>query len=194
MNLLICMAVLGVFCVNTACAAEPETAKGPIFVIRTDQGDITLRLNEEKAPKTVANFRRYATEGFYKDTVFHRVIPNFMIQGGGMTADMKQKATHDAIQNEAQNGLRNTRGSIAMARTSDVDSATAQFFINVTDNPFLNNSGSKPAEFGYAVFGEVIKGMDVVDAIRKVPTGNKGGHQNVPLTPIVIKEVIEIKQ
>lgn len=194
MNLLICMAVIGVLCVNTACAAEPATAKGPVFVIRTDQGDITLRLNEEKAPKTVANFRRYATEGFYKDTVFHRVIPNFMIQGGGLTSDMKQKATHDAIQNEAQNGLRNTRGSIAMARTSDVDSATAQFFINVTDNPFLNNSGSKPAEFGYAVFGEVIKGMDVVDAIRKVPTGNKGGHQNVPVTPIVIKEVVEIKQ
>lgn len=188
------MAVIGVLFVNTACAAEPAAAKGPVFVIRTDQGDITLRLNEEKAPKTVANFRRYATEGFYKDTVFHRVIPNFMIQGGGLTSDMKQKATHDAIQNEAQNGLRNTRGSIAMARTSDIDSATAQFFINVTDNPFLNNSGSKPAEFGYAVFGEVIKGMDVVDAIRKVPTGNKGGHQNVPVTPIVIQEVVEMKQ
>lgn len=154
----------------------------------TSAGDIVIELDAAKAPKTVANFVEYANSGHYEGTVFHRVIPNFMIQGGGMTADMKEKPTRAPIPLESGNGLDNVRGSVAMARTMDPNSATAQFFINVTDNGFLNKAQSRDGN-GYAVFGKVVAGMDVVDKIRAVPTGNKGMHQNVPLEPIVIKKV-----
>ena len=153
----------------------------------TSAGDIVVELDAAKAPKTVANFVEYVKAGHYEGTVFHRVIPNFMIQGGGMTADMKEKPTRAPIPLESGNGLDNVRGSVAMARTMDPNSATAQFFINVTDNGFLNKAQSRDGN-GYAVFGKVTAGMDVVDKIRAVPTGNKGPHQNVPLEPIVIKK------
>lgn len=182
-------------CVGSAQAAEAKPAKGtkqPEFLMKTDQGDITLRLFADKAPISVENFRKYAKSGHYNGTIFHRVIPSFMIQGGGFTADMDQKPTLAQIKNEATNGLSNKRGTIAMARTGVVDSATAQFFINVVDNKMLDNRGTSPSEYGYAVFGEVINGMDVVDKIRRVPTGSKGGHQDVPVKPVVILEVTEL--
>ncbi|RTK96583.1 MAG: peptidyl-prolyl cis-trans isomerase, partial [Lysobacterales bacterium] len=154
-------------------------------------GVITLELDAEHAPATTANFEQYVRDGFYAGTVFHRVIPNFMVQGGGMLADMSQKSTRAPIRNEAKNGLKNARGSIAMARTSDPHSATAQFFINVKDNGFLDHPGQDG--WGYCVFGKVIEGMDVVDAIVAVPTANKRGHQNVPVEPVLIEkmEIVE---
>ena len=157
--------------------------------IETSMGTITLALNEDKAPATVANFAQYAREGHYAGTIFHRVIDGFMIQGGGFTKEMNQKPTREPIRNEAMNGLRNKRGTIAMARTMVVDSATSQFFINLVDNDFLDFSSPTPQGFGYAVFGEVVDGMSVVDAIAKVKTGFSGPHQNVPDTPIVIKKI-----
>jgi peptidyl-prolyl cis-trans isomerase A (cyclophilin A) len=155
--------------------------------LATSAGDIVVELDAAKAPKTVANFVEYVKAGHYDGTVFHRVIPNFMIQGGGMTADMKEKSTRAPIPLESGNGLDNVRGSIAMARTSDPNSATAQFFINLKDNGFLNKAQSQDGN-GYAVFGKVVSGMDVVDKIRAVPTGNKGPHQNVPLEPVTINK------
>ena len=157
--------------------------------METSMGTITLELNDEKAPETVKNFIRYAKEGHYDGTIFHRVIDGFMIQGGGFTKDMNQKKTHDPIRNEAVNGLKNKRGTIAMARTMVVDSATSQFFINLVDNGFLDFQSPTPQGFGYAVFGKVTDGMDVVDKIAKVKTGFAGPHQNVPETAIVIKKV-----
>ena len=157
--------------------------------METSMGTITLELDDEKAPETVKNFIRYAKEGHYDGTIFHRVIDGFMIQGGGFTKDMNQKKTHDPIRNEAVNGLKNLRGTIAMARTMVVDSATSQFFINLVDNGFLDFSAPTPQGFGYAVFGKVTDGMDVVDKIAKVETGNRGFHQNVPVEPVVIKKV-----
>ena len=154
--------------------------------ISTSHGDIVVELFEETAPVSCANFRQYATDGFFDDTVFHRVIPNFMIQGGGMKADMSQKETREPIKNEAENGEKNLRGTLAMARTQVIDSATSQFFINLKDNSFLDNSGR---DFGYAVFGKVTDGMDVVDAIAAVETGNKAGHQDVPVQPVTITSV-----
>ena len=155
----------------------------------TSMGTITLALDDEKAPETVANFVRYAKDGHYDGTVFHRVIDGFMIQGGGFTKDMNQKKTREPIRNEAMNGLKNARGTIAMARTMVVDSATSQFFINLVDNDFLNFQAPSPQGFGYAVFGKVTDGMDVVDKIAKVKTGFAGPHQNVPEVPVVIKKV-----
>lgn len=155
-----------------------------MVVLETSKGDITLELSQDDAPITVENFLRYVDEGFFDGTVFHRVIKNFMIQGGGFTEDMTQKPTHDPIKNEAKNGLKNERGTIAMARTNVVDSATSQFFINHGDNDFLNNS---PRDFGYAVFGKVVDGMEVVDTIAGVKTGNHGSHADVPTEPIVIR-------
>ncbi len=152
-----------------------------------------MQLHPEKAPKTVANFLQYVNEGFYNGTIFHRVIPDFMIQGGGFTKEMSQKPTHAPVQNEAENGLKNKRGSIAMARTSDVNSATAQFFINTVDNPFLDFRGKNNAEYGYCVFGEVVSGMDVIDAIRRVPTKNAGMHQNVPAEAVIIEDAHVVK-
>ena len=153
-------------------------------------GTITLALDDEKAPETVANFVKYAKDGHYDGTIFHRVIDGFMVQGGGFTKDMNQKETREPIRNEAMNGLKNARGTIAMARTMVVDSATSQFFINLVDNDFLDFQNPTPQGFGYAVFGSVTDGMSVVDAIAKVKTGFAGPHQNVPEEPIVIKKII----
>ncbi len=157
-----------------------------MITIRTNHGDIGIELFDEKAPISCENFREYVKDGHFDNTVFHRVIPNFMIQGGGMDVDMTQKPTRDPIKNEADNGESNARGTLAMARTGVVDSATSQFFINLRDNDFLNHGGR---DFGYAVFGRVSDGMDVVDAIAAVPTGNRGGHQDVPVDPVTILEV-----
>ena len=157
--------------------------------METSMGTITLELNDELAPETVKNFVRYAKEGHYDGTIFHRVIDGFMIQGGGFTKDMNQKPTGEPIRNEAMNGLKNRRGTIAMARTMVVDSATSQFFINLVDNDFLDFQSPTPQGFGYAVFGQVVDGMEVVDKIAKVRTGFSGPHQNVPEDPILIKKV-----
>lgn len=156
----------------------------PKVRLQTSMGDIVVELSPDKAPATVANFLQYARDGHYDGTIFHRVIGNFMIQGGGFGADMQQKRTRDPIALEARNGLRNDRGTIAMARTGNPNSATSQFFINVVDNAGLN--APSPDGHGYAVFGRVVQGMDVVDKIRAVPTGNRGMHQNVPVTPVTI--------
>lgn len=166
----------------------------PNVLLKTNHGDITLELDATKAPKTVANFLAYVNNGHYDGTIFHRVIDNFMIQGGGMTSGMKQKPTLDEIENEANNGLKNERGTIAMARTSDPHSATAQFFINVNDNDFLNHTAPTPQGWGYAVFGKVASGMDVVDAIKKVRTGNSGYHQDVPAEDVVIEKASVISE
>lgn len=152
-------------------------------------GDMILELDAEKAPKTVENFVNYASSGFYDGTIFHRVINNFMVQGGGFDADMRQKTTEAPIDNEANNGLKNNRGTIAMARTMDPHSATAQFFINVSDNDFLNHTAENMQGWGYAVFGQVIEGQEVLDKIRVVPTGSQAGHQDVPVDPVVIESV-----
>jgi peptidyl-prolyl cis-trans isomerase A (cyclophilin A) len=157
-----------------------------MITITTNHGDIRVELFDDKAPITCENFRQYVADGFFDDTIFHRVIPNFMIQGGGMEADMSQKKTRAPIKNEADNGESNRRGTLAMARTMDINSATAQFFINLRDNDFLNH-GTR--DFGYAVFGKVVEGMDVVDTIAAVPTGNKAGHQDVPVEPVTIVKV-----
>ncbi|MDH4109532.1 MAG: peptidylprolyl isomerase [Gammaproteobacteria bacterium] len=157
-----------------------------MITIVTNHGEISVELFEETAPISCENFRQYIADGFFNDTVFHRVIPNFMIQGGGMTADLRQKQTRAPIKNEADNGEKNLRGTLAMARTSDINSATAQFFINLRDNSFLDHGGR---DFGYAVFGKVTAGMDIVDAIAKVRTGNRGMHQDVPVDPVVIEDV-----
>ncbi|OFC44541.1 cyclophilin, partial [Acidithiobacillus caldus] len=159
---------------------------GTQVVLHTNHGDITIALAADEAPQTVANFLRYVDDGFFDETIFHRVIPGFMIQGGGFTADMIQKRTHEPIRNEADNGLKNARGTLAMARTSDPHSATAQFFINLTDNEFLDFKSASGNGWGYAVFGRVVDGMDVVDAIAKVATGNRGMHQDVPKESVII--------
>ncbi|MFV8816848.1 peptidylprolyl isomerase [Haliea sp. E17] len=160
-----------------------------MITIRTTFGEIKLELDAEKAPKTVANFLEYARSGFYDGTIFHRVINNFMIQGGGFDTDMSQKSTKAPIENEADNGLKNDFGTIAMARTMDPHSATAQFFINVKDNDFLNHTGKNAQGWGYAVFGRVVEGSEVLDKIRTVPTTSKGGHQDVPADPVIIESV-----
>jgi cyclophilin family peptidyl-prolyl cis-trans isomerase len=157
-----------------------------MITIKTNHGDISVELFEDKAPISCENFRQYVSDGHFDGTIFHRVIPNFMIQGGGMDADMNSKATRDPIKNEADNGEKNDRGTLAMARTGVVDSATSQFFINLNNNDFLNHGGR---DFGYAVFGKVSDGMDVVDAIAAVQTGNSGGHQDVPVETVTILEV-----
>ena len=156
--------------------------------LHTNFGTIVLELDAEKAPKTVANFLQYVENGFYDGTIFHRVIDNFMIQGGGFLEDMMQKATQEPVENEAANGLKNLAYTIAMARTPNPHSATAQFFINVQDNDFLDYRNPTPQGFGYCVFGKVVEGQDVVDQIRKVKTGNKAGHQDVPVEPVVIQK------
>ena len=159
-------------------------------LMKTSMGEITIALDGDKAPKSAANFLAYVDAGFYNGTVFHRVIPDFMIQGGGMDQDMQKKATREAIENEAKNGLKNVRGSIAMARTGDPHSATAQFFINLKDNGFLNYPSRDG--WGYTVFGEVTDGMDVVDAISAVETGSQGGRRDVPRTTVLIESVTRL--
>ena len=164
-------------------SAQLLAADNPRVLLTTSMGEIELELDAGKAPISVENFLAYVEDGHYDGTQFHRVIPDFMIQGGGFDKDMQQKRTRAPIRNEAYNGLKNLRGSIAMARTQAVDSATSQFFINHADNAFLDNGAR---DFGYAVFGKVVKGMEVVDAIAKVPTGMYGMHQNVPQKPVLI--------
>ena len=166
----------------------------PVKVLmETSAGNIELELYQDKAPKTVENFLKYVNSGFYNGTIFHRVIKDFMIQGGGFTQDMNQKPTNAPIANEAYNGLKNDRGTIAMARTNDPHSATSQFFINHKDNSFLNYKAQTTAGWGYAVFGKVTKGMDVVDKIANVKTGSKGFHQDVPVENVIIKSIKVIK-
>jgi peptidyl-prolyl cis-trans isomerase B (cyclophilin B) len=170
---------------------RPQTMpeQNPTAVMKTNKGEIRVELFADKAPKTVENFLTYVDEGFFDGTIFHRVIPGFMVQGGGFTPDMQQKSTHAPIKNEADNGVKNTRGTLAMARTNVVDSATAQFFINVADNDFLNHRSKSPDGYGYAVFGRVIDGMEVVDKIVAVQTGRSGPHSDVPVEPVIIESI-----
>ena len=168
--------------------------QNPQVMLETSMGNIKVELFKEKAPITVKNFLSYVKEGFYDGLIFHRVIKEFMIQGGGMDAEMVTKKPKFAIKNEAANGLANTRGTLAMARSAMIDSATCQFFINVVDNPFLNHKGKQQDAFGYCVFGQVLEGMDVVDEIRAVKTGNQKGHSDVPVEPVFIKSARVIEQ
>lgn len=165
-----------------------------MVIISTTFGEIKLDLDADKAPKTVANFLRYAEDGFYDGTIFHRVIDNFMIQGGGFNSDMSQKESGEPVENEADNGLKNDHGTIAMARTMEPHSATAQFFINVKDNDFLNHSGKNMQGWGYTVFGKVVEGSDVLDKIRAVSTTTKGGHQDVPTDDVIIESVSIVEE
>lgn len=160
-----------------------------MITLHTNYGDIELELDFEKAPKTAENFQQYAKDGFYNGTIFHRVINNFMIQGGGFDEDMQQKETREPIENEADNGLTNDNGTIAMARTMDPQSATAQFFININDNDFLNHKSKDMQGWGYCVFGKVSSGMEVVNKIKAVQTGSSGGHQDVPVDLVIIEKV-----
>lgn len=169
--------------------AETQEKKNPAVIMSTSMGDVRIELFADKAPVTTKNFLEYVNEGFYDGLIFHRVIPGFMVQGGGFDSQLKQKATKSPIKNEASNGVKNRVGSIAMARTSVVDSATAQFFINVKDNGFLDHRNTSPDGFGYAVFGQVVGGMDVVQKIEQVKTGSRGSYQDVPLEPVVIQSV-----
>lgn len=173
--------------------SAPKKRKAPMVKLTTNFGTITLELNAKAAPETVANFLQYVSDGHYDSTLFHRVIDGFMIQGGGFTADMQQKPTRAPIRNEADNGLKNEAYTIAMARTPNPDSATSQFFINVADNAFLDYREPSASGYGYCVFGKVVEGKDVVDRIRKVRTGMRAGHQDVPVEDVVIEraEILE---
>lgn len=164
-----------------------------MILMKTSKGDIRLTLDEQNTPETVANFLSYVRSGFYNDTIFHRVIDGFMIQGGGLNAQMESKPTNAPVKNEAKSGKPNKRGTIAMARTNDPHSATSQFFINVSDNAFLNFTGEHPQGYGYCVFGEVTEGMDVVDHIVKAKTGQKNGHGDVPVEVISIHSITEVE-
>jgi peptidyl-prolyl cis-trans isomerase B (cyclophilin B) len=171
-------------------APAPTPAPGnPVAVISTSMGDITVELFKDKAPVSVQNFLQYVSEGFYTGTIFHRVKPRFVIQGGGYTPEMAERGTRPPILNEATNGLKNLRGTLAMARTRALRSATSQFFINVVNNPDFDHRSYAPEEFGYAVFGRVLSGMEVVDGISTTPTGSRDGHDDVPVTPVVIKSI-----
>lgn len=178
--------ILMLVCLSLATSAYAQNPADKVR-IETSKGAIVVELDPKAAPRTTANFLTYVDKGFYDNTIFHRVIRGFMIQGGGFTADMRQKPGQASIQNEADNGLKNKIGTIAMARTSDPHSATAQFFINTADNAFLNHKSKTPQEWGYCVFGKVIEGLEVVRAIEALPTTNQGVHQNVPVEPVVIK-------
>lgn len=189
--LLLC-GVLGVLIVaGNADAAEQQ--KNPVVLMETSLGNVKIELDPHKAPVSVKNFLEYVNSGFYSGTIFHRVIPGFMVQGGGFTTDFKQKPTNPQIRNEAGNGLKNDRGTIAMARTMVVDSASAQFFINVVNNDFLNHRDNSMQGYGYAVFGRVVDGMDVVDKIAAVKTGFQKGFQDVPQTQVIIKSMKVVK-
>jgi cyclophilin family peptidyl-prolyl cis-trans isomerase len=168
-------------------------AANPLVLLKTSKGDITIELFQDQAPISAKNFLSYVDEKFYDGTVFHRVIKGFMIQGGGMTADMHEKSAKPPIKNEAGNGLKNKRGTLAMARTPEIDSATCQFFINLVDNTFLDHQQGGPDKFGYAVFGKVVAGMDVVDAITAVPTGAKGMHRDVPREPVTLLSATRVE-
>ena len=185
------LAMLFCFLPLTAGATKPTEKRDSTVTVRmqTNKGAIVLQLDAEKAPETTANFVEYAKSGFYDGTIFHRVIPSFMIQGGGFESGMKQKATRAPIKNEADNGLKNDLGTIAMARTSDPNSATAQFFINSKNNDFLNHTAPTAQGWGYCVFGKVVEGIEVVQEIEKVASGARGGHQDVPKEDVVIEKV-----
>jgi len=187
------MACLALAVLQTSPAAQtssPQPAAGnPVVVVETSAGSITIELFKEQAPVSVENFLHYVTDGFYPGTIFHRVVPGYVIQGGGYTEDMTEKRTRPPIQNEADNKISNRRGTVAMARTRALRSGTSQFFINLANNPSLDFTGYSPEEFGYAVFGRVIAGMDVVDRIGATPTSDRGGMANVPVTPVIIKGV-----
>jgi peptidyl-prolyl cis-trans isomerase B (cyclophilin B) len=174
-------------------SAAAERSK-PLIKLTTNMGDIVLELDAEKAPQTSDNFIQYVKDGHYDGTIFHRVIDGFMIQGGGMDADMREKPTKAPIENEADNGLKNEKYTVAMARTNDPHSATSQFFINVKDNAFLDHKGKSPQGWGYAVFGKVVEGMDVVDKIKAVSTKSQGFHDDVPVEPVVIEKAEVIKE
>ncbi len=193
MEKLIILLILTAILISSPLVSAIGKPKGgnPVVIISTSMGDIEIELYPDKAPETVKNFLSYVNDRFYDGTIFHRVIPGFMIQGGGFTLDMKQKPTKAPIKNEANNGLKNDIGTIAMARTSVVDSATSQFFINLVDNNFLNHGAR---DFGYAVFGKVIRGMDVVHKIAGVKTSNRGSFQDVPIEPVVIESVRVVGQ
>jgi cyclophilin family peptidyl-prolyl cis-trans isomerase len=190
-NLLPIVAAAMIFISGLALAQTPSS--NPKVLLKTSKGVITLELYPAKAPITVKNFLTYVNDKFYDGTIFHRVIPGFMIQGGGLTAEMSEKANRPTIKNEAGNGLKNDRGTIAMARLPEPDTAGSQFFINLVDNNGLNHRDNSVEGFGYCVFGKVLSGMDVVDAIAKVPTGNKRGHANVPLEPIIVLSATVVK-
>jgi peptidyl-prolyl cis-trans isomerase B (cyclophilin B) len=179
------IAILSALSVLTA-VTPVAAAENPKVILDTSKGQLTIELYADKAPETVKNFLAYVDAGFYNGTIFHRVIPGFMIQGGGFTPDMQQKATRPPVKIESDNGLKNDRGTLAMARTQDPNSATAQFFINSVDNGFLNFKEKTPQGWGYAVFGKVVKGMEVVDEISKVKTGAKGMHRDVPVDTVTI--------
>jgi peptidyl-prolyl cis-trans isomerase B (cyclophilin B) len=188
------MKIAWISALSVLAAVTPATASdAPRVALETDKGKIVLELYPDKAPKTVQNFLDYVDSGHYNNTIFHRVIPNFMIQGGGMNLSMKEKPTKAPIKNEADNGLKNQRGTIAMARTQVPDSATAQFFINLVNNDFLDFKSKTIQGWGYAVFGQVVEGMDVVDAIAKVKTGSRGGHQDVPVDTVMIIKAERVK-
>jgi cyclophilin family peptidyl-prolyl cis-trans isomerase len=188
-KILTIIALAFVFAESSQGAAMEEKKVNPSVIIETSMGNVTVELYQDKAPKTVANFLEYVKAGYFKGTIFHRVIKGFMIQGGGLSADMKGKPTQSPIENEATNGLKNARGTIAMARTGEIHSATSQFFINTVDNSFLDHRSKSPEKFGYCVFGKVTSGMDVVDKIESVQTETKGMYQNVPTKPILITDV-----
>ena len=190
------IALLGAALILTLLAGSETLAarSNPVVKLQTSLGDIEIELYPDKAPKTVENFLAYVNKGFYNGTVFHRVINGFMVQGGGLNDKMQLKATGKPIENEADNGLKNDEYTVAMARTMDPHSATAQFFINVADNDFLNYTAKNPQGWGYAVFGKVIKGKDVVDKIKAVETTTKGMHQDVPVTPVVINKAEVVQE
>lgn len=192
-RLILSLMLLCCFAGSAAANPNPTGATTVTVQMQTNKGLIVLALDAAKAPETVANFLEYARAGFYDGTIFHRVIPDFMIQGGGFEPGMSQKATRGNVKNEADNGLKNDLGTIAMARTSDPHSATAQFFINTKDNAFLNHSAPNAQGWGYCVFGKVTEGMDVIKAIEKVKTGNRGGHGDVPLEDVVIEKVTVVE-
>jgi cyclophilin family peptidyl-prolyl cis-trans isomerase len=190
----ILLALFGLLLQTAVPAAPPQAAPGnPVVVIETSAGTITAELFKDRAPVSVENFLQYARDGHYDGTIWHRVVSGYVIQGGGYTADMAEKSTRPPIQNEATNGLSNRRGTLAMARTRQARSATSQFYINLVDNPNLDFRGYAPDEFGYAVFGRVLEGMDVVERIGLVKVGPRDGQDTVPLTPVLIKSVTEKK-
>jgi len=189
MKAFVFVGLLALLCACQSQNKEEQFMANPSVTIRTTQGDIQVELFANKAPTTVKNFLRYVDEKHYNNTIIHRVIDGFMIQGGGFTADMKEKSTHEPIQNEASNGVSNKKGTIAMARTSEIHSASSQFFINVVDNDFLDYRNPSPSGYGYCVFGQVTDGMDVVGKIRAAETSTKKGHQDVPIKSIEIIEV-----
>lgn len=184
---LLCIFALTIICPEPAWAKEPQLIK-----FETSLGDFVIQLDEQAAPKTCENFTKYVENGFYEGTIFHRVISHFMIQGGGFDVAMKQKETFEPVANEADNGLKNDKYTVAMARTQDPHSATSQFFINVADNDFLNHKSKDMQGWGYCVFGKVVQGQEVVDRIKNVPTRSKGFHDDVPTIPVVIEKVVKL--